>query len=76
MKKILALLLALVLCFGLVACGPKAPAADETIKIGFVNYDPTAEQYLVSAAFVEVTIQANIKTSSFDYTDLPFPKKG
>ena len=47
MKKIIALLLALVLCFGLVACGPKAPAEDETIKIGFVNYDPTAEQYLV-----------------------------
>lgn len=47
MKKIIALLLALVLCFGLVACGPKAPAENETIKIGFVNYDPTAEQYLV-----------------------------
>jgi len=47
MKKIIALLLALVLCVGLVACGPKAPAQDETIKIGFVNYDPTAEQYLV-----------------------------
>ena len=47
MKKIIALLLALVLCVALVACGPKAPAQEETIKIGFVNYDPTAEQYLV-----------------------------
>lgn len=41
------------------------------------NAEPwTAEQYLGSAAFGEVTIQANIKTSSFDFTDLPFPKKG
>jgi len=30
--------------FALVACGSKP---EETIKIGFVNYDPTAEQYLV-----------------------------
>ncbi len=45
MKKIVALLLALVMVFALVACGNSGE--DETIKIGFVNYDPTAEQYLV-----------------------------
>jgi len=44
MKKLIALLLALVMVFALVACGSKP---EETIKIGFVNYDPTAEQYLV-----------------------------
>ena len=47
MKKIIALLLALAMVFTLVACGNKPAAEDETIKIGFVNYDPTAEQYLV-----------------------------
>lgn len=80
MKKFIALLLALVMAFGLVACGggstpapsnspsPSAsqpgtepstqPGTDgpalsadgrypaETVKIGFVNYDPTAEQWL------------------------------
>ena len=79
MKKLIALLLALVMVFALVACGnpgteqpsgnpdpgkpsestpadpgkPSGPVTDskgrypaETIKIGFVNYDPTAEQYL------------------------------
>ncbi len=47
MKKLIALLLALAMVFALVACGNKPAAEDETIKIGFVNYDPTAEQYLV-----------------------------
>ena len=72
MKKLIALLLALVMVFALVACGnpggeqtgepnpgtstnpgTEGPKTDskgrypaETIKIGFVNYDPTAEQYL------------------------------
>lgn len=46
-----------------------APIVDE-------NAEPwTAEQYLASAAFAEVTIQANVKTASFDYTDLSFPEK-
>ena len=79
MKKIIALLLALVMAFGLVACGgsadqpgtpdtpgtstpgtpntpeqPDGPATDskgrypaETVKIGFVNYDTSAEQTIV-----------------------------
>ena len=34
----------------------------------------TAEQYLASKAFADVTIQANQKTSSFDYVELSFPK--
>jgi branched-chain amino acid transport system substrate-binding protein len=43
MKKFLALILALVMCFGIVACGEKAPASDDgaatggTIKVGYVN---------------------------------------
>lgn len=45
-----------------------APIADE-------NAEPwTAEQYLASKAFAEVTIQANQKTASFDFTELVFPE--
>lgn len=45
-----------------------APIADE-------NAQPwTAEQYLASKAFADVTIQANQKTASFDYVELNFPK--
>lgn len=45
-----------------------APIADE-------NAEPwTAEQYLASKAFADVTIQANIKTASFDYAELVFPE--
>ena len=45
-----------------------APIADE-------NTEPwTAEQYLASKAFAEVTIQANQKTASFDFTELVFPE--
>ena len=73
MKKLIALLLALVMVFALVACGnpgseqtgdpnpststnpgtdgPKTDAKGrypaETVKIGFVNYDTTAEQVLI-----------------------------
>ena len=44
------------------------PIADE-------NAQPwTAEQYLASKAFADVTIQANQKTASFDYVELSFPK--
>lgn len=44
------------------------PIADE-------NAQPwTAEQYLASKAFADVTIQANQKTFSFDYVELNFPK--
>ncbi len=88
MKKTIALLLALVMVFGLVACGnsapaePSAPAAPaepaapaapaepaapadgiqyaadgrypaETIKIGFLNYDTTAELYLTLRSYIE-----------------------
>lgn len=59
MKKFLALILALAMALSLVACG-SAPAddgdvaaTDEPIKIGFVNYDPTAEQYLVLDSYFE-----------------------
>jgi hypothetical protein len=34
----------------------------------------TAEQYLASKAFADVTIQANQKTASFDYVELNFPQ--
>jgi hypothetical protein len=45
-----------------------APIADE-------NAQPwTAEQYLASKAFADVTIQANQKTASFDYVELSFPQ--
>lgn len=45
-----------------------APIADE-------NAEPwTAEQYLASKAFADVTIQANQKTASFDYVELSFPQ--
>ncbi|MBQ7002253.1 MAG: hypothetical protein IJN67_14660 [Oscillospiraceae bacterium] len=45
-----------------------APIYDE-------NAEPwTAEQYLKSMAFSEVTIQANQKTFSFDFTELVFPE--
>lgn len=39
------------------------------------NAEPwTAEQYLASKAFADVTIQANQKTASFDYVELIFPE--
>lgn len=39
------------------------------------NAEPwTAEQYLASKAFETVTIQANQKTASFDFTELVFPE--
>lgn len=45
-----------------------APIYDE-------NAEPwTAEQYLKSVAFSEVTIQANQKSFSFDFTELTFPE--
>lgn len=45
-----------------------APIYDE-------NAEPwTAEQYLKSMAFSEITIQANQKTFSFDFTELVFPE--
>ena len=59
MKKFLALILALAMALSLVACGSApaddgdAAATDEPIKIGFVNYDPTAEQYLVLDSYFE-----------------------
>ena len=59
MKKFLALILALAMVLSLVACGSApaddgdAAATDEPIKIGFVNYDPTAEQYLVLDSYFE-----------------------
>ena len=59
MKKFLALILALAMALSLVACGSApaddgdATATDEPIKIGFVNYDPTAEQYLVLDSYFE-----------------------
>ena len=34
----------------------------------------TAEQYLASKAFADVTIQANQKTASFDFVELVFPE--
>lgn len=45
-----------------------APIADPDAKPW------TAEQYLASKAFADVTIQANQKTASFDYVELNFPK--
>ena len=73
MKKIIALLLALVMVFALVACGntneqptgnpnpgTEGPATDskgrypaETVKIGFVNYDTTAEQVLIFQNYID-----------------------
>lgn len=59
MKKFLALILALTMALSLVACGSApagddgAAASDEPIKIGFVNYDPTAEQYLVLSDYFD-----------------------
>lgn len=91
MKKLIALMLAMVMVFGLVACGnssaddkpadntpgtsntdtpdtpdtPAGPQTDskgrypaETIKIGFVNYDPTAEQYLVLESYFDYLSEA------------------
>ena len=79
MKKLIALLLALVMVFALVACGnpgseqtgdpnpststnpgtdgPKTDAKGrypaETVKIGFVNYDTTAEQVLIFQNYID-----------------------
>lgn len=59
MKKFIALLLALMMAFSLVACGASdagnddAAATDESLKIGFVNYDPTAEPWLTLERYFE-----------------------
>lgn len=64
MKKLIALLLALVMAFGLVACGNQ-PAEDKPVKIGFVNYDPTAEQYLVLESYFDYLAETyNIEVMS------------
>ena len=72
MKKFLALILALAMALSLVACGSApaddgdATATDEPIKIGFVNYDPTAEQYLVLDSYFQYLAEEfNITPSTF-----------
>ena len=44
MKKILALILALVLCFGLVACGGGSSADEETGSVYYLNFKPEQDQ--------------------------------
>ena len=54
---------------------PKGIDTNTGAAIKDENAQPwTAEQYLASKAFNEVTIQANEKTASFDYVELSFPK--
>ena len=54
MKKILALVLALVLCFGLVACGGGDDAA-ETASVYYLNFKPEqdAQWQALAASYTE-----------------------
>ena len=63
MKKILALVLALVLCFGLVACGGGSSADEEVSSVYFLNFKPEQDQQwkdlaaaYTAATGVEVTV--------------------
>ena len=58
MKKILALILALVLCFGLVACGGSGDdAAEETGSVYYLNFKPEqdAQWQALAASYTEQT---------------------
>ena len=62
MKKFLALMLALVMVLGLVACGEKAPAADDgaeaaTGSVYWLNFKPESDEALqkVAALYTEKT---------------------
>ena len=57
MKKILALILALVLCFGLVACGGSDDAAEETGSVYYLNFKPEQNDQwqALAASYTEQT---------------------
>ena len=58
MKKIIALLLALVMVFALVACGPKTPAKDEPKTVAFVGFGPGDFFDMLANTYIE-TMKAN-----------------
>ena len=77
MKKILALLLALVMVFALAACGSSAPAANndtpaadtgKTVKIGVLVSDVSGEEALGFRAYYENYIAKNYNVT-FTYTE-------
>lgn len=60
---------------GKVVIPPKGIDTNTGAPIADTDAQPwTAEQYLASKAFADVTIQANQKTASFDFVELNFPK--
>lgn len=76
MKKVIALLLALVMVFGLVACGEKAPATDETGKVEldvviaqYTNY--TAEWWKeFEATFEAANTDINLNIEVISWNDI------
>ena len=58
MKKIIALLLALVMVFALVACGPKQPANEEPKTVAFVGFGPGDFFDMLANTYIE-TMKAN-----------------
>ena len=67
MKKILALVLALVLCFGLVACGGGNDAAEETGSVYYLNFKPEqdAQWQALAASYTEQTgVEVTVVTAA------------
>ncbi len=67
MKKILALVLALVLCFGLVACGGGNDAAEETGSVYYLNFKPEQDSQwqALAASYTEQTgIEVTVVTAA------------
>ena len=68
MKKILALILALVLCFGLVACGGGSDdAAEETGSVYYLNFKPEqdAQWQALAASYTEQTgVEVTVVTAA------------
>ena len=67
MKKILALVLALVLCFGLVACGGGSSADEEVGSVYYLNFKPEQDQQWqdLAALYTEQTgVEVTVVTAA------------
>ena len=67
-KKWIALVLALVLCLGLIACGSN-DAPQETHKIGVIVYNLGDEEVIGIREYLQGYIQKNFEMVEFIYSD-------
>ncbi len=74
MKKSIALILAMVLCLGLCACGAKQPAAPQHTtepqhKIGVIVYNTGDEEVISFREYLQGYIESNFEMVKFVYSD-------